>query len=275
MRAPICLRLALVATVCACGPATGDPGEPSPARPQLRSQQASGTTRFLHIGGMCSTSFGDGKKGDSRLGQWAGRQSVDAAIDQRSSMATAVPQLKSLLDHYCTGGDWCHLYTFSNGGAVVSKTLSVYDASAWNILWVLSSASNEGGSELSDATVADLGSALGVSCSLSNQIGPSDHRSGWNHDDTGGNTIYLTGGHREWWYTGSFPDFFGGMANDGAVAHHSAGGLNDVYFVDDDDPWLCYEPEYHYANHEIAFTCRGFDLDHYQMKSKGITELGG
>jgi hypothetical protein len=272
MRLP-CFAAVLLS--CACGPATGDPaGLPDGTR-QERAEEAPGTTWFIHVGGMCSTSFGDGTKGDSRLGEWPGRVSVDAAIDQRHSMAVAVQELRDLLDAHCTGNDWCYLYTFSNGGAVVSKTLSIYDASQWSLLWVLSSASNEGGSELSDASVASLGDFLGVTCDLSNDIGPSDHRAGWNHDDTGGTTIYLAGGYREWWYTGSFPDFFSGMANDGAVSYHSSGGLNDLYAIPDDDPWLCYEPEYHYDNHEVAFSCSGFDLDHYQMKSKGIDELGG
>jgi hypothetical protein len=263
-----------VLALTGCSSATGDPTPRPDGTRQLRAEEAEGTTWFIHVGGMCSTSFSEGK-GDARLGEWPGRTSVDAAIDQRHSMSVAVSDLRELLDARCVGGDWCYLYTFSNGGAVVSKTLSVHDASRWNILWVLSSASNEGGSELSEASVASLGDFLGVTCDLSNDIGPSDHRAGWDHDDTGGNTIYLTGGYHEWWYTGGLPDFFSGMANDGAVSYHSAAGLNDVYAIPDDDPWLCYEREYHYDHHEIAFSCRGFDLDHYEMKQKGIDELGG
>ena len=47
------------------------------------------------------------------------------------------------------------------------------------------------------------------------------------------------------------------------------------YAIDDDDPWLCYQPEYHYDNHEIAGPCAGYDLDHYAMKMRGVEELGG
>ena len=241
------------------------------------AQQSAGNTYFIHVGGMCSTSFGGGKgsKGGSRLAELEGKISVDAPIDQTDSMTVAVPQMAAVLDEHCRGDDWCNIYTYSNGGAVVSKTLSVYDSSRWNVLWVLSSASNEGGSELSGSSTASLGDALGVTCNLSNDIAPSDHRPAWNHNDTGGNTFYLVAGYDEWWYTGGFPDFFSGMANDGAVAYHSSAGLNDTYFVPDDDPWACYQPQYHYDLHEVTYDCKGFDLDHNDMAMKGITELGG
>lgn len=239
------------------------------------SKQA-GVDHFIHIGGICSTGFvHGGKKGGGALAQWPDVHSVDAQIDQRDSMSVAVVDLRAVLDDDCVGQDWCYLYAYSNGAAVVSKTLSVYDASRWNIVWAFAAAGNAGGSELSDSLAADLGGRLGFSCELARAIGPSQHRPGWNHNDTGGHTIYHIGGRHEWWYTGGFPDFFSGMANDGAVAYHSSGGLRHAYFVSDDDPWLCHQPSYHYDNHEVAFSCEGYDVDHYAMKMRGIAELGG
>lgn len=233
-----------------------------------------GLDAVIHVGGICSTRFTDGKKAEAALGTWPDLQSVDAAVDQRSSMATAVADLRDTLDARCTGDTWCYLYGYSNGGAVISKTLATHTADRWNILWVLNAASNEGGSELSGG-IASVSATLGVSCDLASRISPTDHRAGWNHNDTGGNTVYQIAGHREWWYTGKFPDFFEGASNDGAVAYHSAGGLNDLYDTPDDDPWLCYASDAHWDQHEIAFSCSGYDLDHDGMMEKGLREIGG
>lgn len=234
-----------------------------------------GTTYMLHVGGVCSTAFTGQSKSEARLGRWQGIESVDLAIDQTESMSVAVPQMIAHLDTYCTGGDECLIYTYSNGGAVVSKALALSDTSRWNILWVLSAASNEGGSEISDNFLAAPVTSIGFMCGLADEIGTTDHRAGWNHNDTGGTLFYLFAGRDEWWYTGGFPDFFGGSANDGAVAYHSSGGLNDTFHVSDDEPWLCYQPQYHWAGHQAAFTCEGVDRDHFSMAMAGIEELGG
>src|SRR5215813_1312507 len=95
----------------------------------------------IHVGGICSTSFGD------TLGHWPGETSINAPIDQRDSMATATTQMAATLDTYCTGSNLCYVYVYSNGGAVMSRTLALY-STPWNIAYVAASASNEGGSEL-------------------------------------------------------------------------------------------------------------------------------
>lgn len=235
-----------------------------------------GTTRLLHIGGICSQSFTVGSKGENgaRLGQFQDIESVNLAIDQTQSMSVAVTQLAAHLDRYCTTAD-CILYTYSNGSAVISQTLATHESNRWNVLWVLSVASNEGGSEISDNFLAAPVTGLGFACPLADEIGPSDHRAGWNHNDTDGALIYTLAGYDEWWYTGGFPDFFDGSANDGAVAYHSSGGLNDTYHISDDEPWLCYQSQYHYANHQPAFTCQGLDRDHNSMIMAGLEEMGG
>ncbi len=281
------MRLAVLVLVSqaswACAPPSaleaGDPGsddavgdEPRQAAPL---EQASPSETFVHVGGVCSTGFAfGGKKTDAWLGAWPNVLSVDAAVDQRESMAAAVGDLQQVLDQHCRGDSWCYLYAYSNGGAVVSKLLSLFAPERWNLLWATASGSNEGGSELSGG-LADIGELLGATCELATAISPSDHRAGWNHNDTAGNTVYQLGGFDEWWYTGGFPDFFGGSANDGAVAAHSSAGLVDTYYVSDDDPWLCFAPDAHWDNHEIAYRCEGYDLDHYGMKMQGIFELEG
>ncbi|MCB9542495.1 MAG: hypothetical protein H6703_08615 [Myxococcales bacterium] len=268
---------ALALTLAACADEAVDTTtphlEPGDAI-DLKSGQ--GTTYLLHVGGICSQSFTVGSKGENgaRLGRFDGVQSVDLTIDQRESMATAVRQMVAHLDRYCAQDD-CIVYTYSNGSAVISQTLATHADDRWNVLWVMQVASNEGGSEISDNFLAAPVTRLGFACPLADEIGPSDHRAGWNHNDTAGAIVYTLAGRDEWWYTGGFPDFFGGSANDGAVAYHSSGGLNDTYHISDDEPWLCYQPQYHYANHQPAFTCEGLDLDHNAMIMAGIDALGG
>jgi hypothetical protein len=95
----------------------------------------------IHVGGICSTDFG------STLGQWPGETSIDAPIDQTTSMATATTQMAATLDRYCTGNNLCFVYVYSNGGAVMSRTLALF-STPWNIAYVAATASNEGGSEI-------------------------------------------------------------------------------------------------------------------------------
>lgn len=279
MRRPIpaliVLGLTLLAVGCADAPV--DDGEPGASDLEVIRAKSGGTTYMLHVGGVCSTSFTVGKKGENgaRIGQWDGITSVDLSVDQTGSMSVAVPQMIDHLDTYCTGADECLIYTYSNGGAVVSKAIALTESGRWNILWVLNAASNVGGSEIADNFLAAPLTALGFRCDLADEIGPSDFRNAWNHNDTDGATFYMLPGNKEWWYTGRVPDFFGGSANDGAVAYHSSAGLNDTYHVSDDDPWACYEATYHYENHVPAFTCEGLDLDHNEMISAGIDQLGG
>lgn len=222
----------------------------------------SGRTFAIHLEGLCSTSFHDGK-GDPRLGSWPGIESIAPEIDQRESMAVATSQLVEVLETYCTGEDWCFLYTYSNGGAVLSRTLSLHEG-PFNILFALNSASNEGGSELGG--FGWLGETVG-GCPLSGYVGPSDHRAGWNHHDTNGVTFYQIGGYDGWWYSSALLP----GEDDGAVAYHSAGAYVRRVATD----WLCGAPEEHWASHFAAWTCEGYPLDHKGMKGKGICELGG
>src|ERR1044071_3600220 len=130
----------------------------------------------IHVGGICSTDFG------TTLGQWPGETSISAPIDQRSSMATATAQMAATLDRYCSGDNVCFVYVYSNGGAVMSRTLALF-STPWNIAYVAAAASNEGGSELGGTGF--IAQVFGQ-CALAGHIGTSDHRNGWNHNDTHG-----------------------------------------------------------------------------------------
>lgn len=231
----------------------------------LLADPAHAADYVIHVGGVCSVDFTGVGKGDDDpepLGVFAGVDSVDAQVDQRDTMSKATADMKAVLDAYCLGDDWCYIYTFSNGGATISRTLSVYDT-RWNIYYVLNSASNEGGSELS-YTGWLASAALG--CDLAGDVGPSDHRNGWNHNDTDGVGFSMIGAYGGPWYTAMLLP----GQDDGTVPFHSSGAMNDTYAADN----LC-QDDRQWANHEIAWTCEGYDLDHAGMKMKGLCELGG
>ncbi len=241
---------------------------------------ASAATYFIQMGGMCSTDFLDGK-GSGRMGNFSGITEINAQIDQTNNMGTAVAQYKALLDQRCRvqDGNRCYLYSYSNGGAVMSKTLSVYGTGQWDIVWAMGVASNEGGSELSDAADSWLIQAVAelFFCDLTPRIGVSDHRNAWNHFDTDGRTFYMIAGSNSWASTCAF--FPGGMCfewlgtnsgeADGVVAMHSAGGFANAGSMED----AC-DGDAKYSNHTPAWYCH-FDKDHYGMKMKGIYCLEG
>lgn len=276
MRSPACV-LALAA-LSACGldvpviQVPDPPAEGAPAAPPPRGKAESGAlparqrVKNVHVGGVCSTSWATAKGQGSALGAWAGEESVDAAIDQRSSTTAAAAQLARLLDEHCPAGAdaWCNLYGYSNAGAVISYALSTADDGRWQIGYVVMSASNEGGSEIGGT--GWIAQIFGV-CALAGRISTTDNRA-WNHNDTGGVTFYQAGGRKcmvPWAQCALLPG-----EDDGAVAFHSAGGLNDTYEVDE----LC-QPGLHWDNHEVAWSCRGFDLTHWGMKRKGVCLDGG
>ena len=198
----------------------------------------------IHLGGMCSTNFVEGK-GNGRLGVWPGETSINANVDQRDSMATATVQLAQILDTYCTGNNYCYVYTFSNGGAVLSRTLSIY-STPWNIGYGMSSASNEGGSEIGGT--GWIGEIFG-GCTLAGHIGTSDHRNGWLSPYVQSSILP---GH-----------------DDGAVAAHSAGG----YATTGSYSTLCGSGKW--TGHQIWWSCEYGSLNHYDLKMKGICNDGG
>lgn len=225
---------------------------------------ATGKTHALHFGGVCSTGF-IGGKGEGALGSWDGVISVDAKVDQTDNMGQATADMKLALDTYCTGTDWCYLFTYSNSGATLSRTLALHDT-RWNILWAIGAASNEGGSEIGGT--GWIGEIFG-GCALTGYIGTSDHRPAWNHNDTNGAILYGVGGYKSMAPLVQSAILPG--EDDGAVAYHSSGGYNDTFRTST----LCGSPDEHYANHETAFTCDGLYLDHNEMKVQGVCHAGG
>jgi hypothetical protein len=212
----------------------------------------------IHVGGICSTNFG------STLGNWAGETSVNAGIDQRDSMATATSQMAATLNTFCTGSNLCYVYVYSNGGAVMSRTLALF-STPWNIGYVAAAASNEGGSELGGTGF--IGEVFG-GCSLAGHIGTSDHRNGWNHNDSHGIVTGMVAGN------GFLAPFVQSSVlpghDDGAVSEASAGG----YATTGGRSSIC-EAGTKYANHQAWFSCEYGSLNHTQMKLKMICNDGG
>jgi hypothetical protein len=85
-----------------------------------------------------------------------------------------------------------------------------------------------------------------------------------NHNATHRETVYHNGGYDGWWYS----SWLLPGEDDGAVAYHSAGAIANTTSTSN----LCTAPKW--SNHVIAWTCSGYDLDHYEMKSKYIQNMG-
>jgi hypothetical protein len=184
---------------------------------------AGATVYNIHVGGACSTLFTNGKGAASGVGNWAGETSINASVDQRNSMGTAVSNLKSIFDTRCTGSNSCWVFAYSNGAAVTSKVLATYGG--YNVDYAIISGGNEGGTEL--AGTGWVGEAFGA-CSLaaSSTISPSAHRSGWNHNSTDGTLFYhLAGNGTIWWTLGTTSLILPGH-DDSVVAMHSAAGFS-------------------------------------------------
>jgi hypothetical protein len=179
-------------------------------------------------------------------------------------MATATAQMKATLDSHCTGANLCYVYVYSNGGAVMSRTLAL-NTTAWNIGYVAAAASNEGGSEIGGTGL--IGEVFG-GCALAGHIGVSDHRNGWNHNDTHGIVTGMVAGN------GFLAPFVQSAIlpghDDGAVSEASAGG----YAQAGSRSSIC-ESGTKYANHQAWFSCEFGSLNHLQMKLKMICLDGG
>jgi hypothetical protein len=228
----------------------------------LIATTASAGVYDIHVGGVCSTGW-TGGKGGGYLGSWPGETSISAPVDQNSSLATATTQLAQTLDTYCTGTNTCYVYTYSNGSAILSRALSLY-STAWRIGYVLSSAGNDGGSEIGGT--GWVGELFGP-CYLAGHIGPSTIRNGWNHHDTNNITIGNIGGNG--WLAPALLHAVLPGHDDGAVAHHSSGGYASAGSFDH----LCGSGRW--TGRQTWWSCEYPDHDHVELKMKGICNDGG
>ena len=141
-------------------------------------------------------------------------------------------ELYRALNTFCTGANDCEIYTHSTGGLVASAFFGLNPslASYYHIRRIQEMASAAGGSELADMSVTYL-AWIGWSNyggQLDHSVSTSGARNGFNHNQSGGLTIYLTSGegHDPETY-GVTPAFLPGI-DDGVVANHSLCGINQV-----------------------------------------------
>lgn len=215
----------------------------------------SGGRYILHVGGMCSQGWND------TYASKAGYTSIDVKAVQtnHSGLSDGSHTLGIYLDQCCTGSNLCYVLNYSGGGPLMGHRFANASTN-WNINWVGTSAGADGGSELSGNDAAE---AWGP-CDYANHLGTSEVRNAYNHSDTNGETVYHIGGYDGWWYSSwALPG-----EDDGAVAYHSAGAITSTVSTSN----LCTGPKW--SNHVIAWTCSGYDLDHYEMKDKFITNMG-
>jgi len=209
----------------------------------------------LHLGGMCSQGWND------RYANAAGYTPIDVKAVQtnHSGLADSSTTLNVYLNQCCTGTNLCYVLNYSGGDAVMGHRFA-NSSTNWNLNWVGTSAGAGGGSELSGNDAAE---AWGP-CDYANHLGTSEARNAYNHNDTNGETVYHIGGYDGWWYS----SWLLPGEDDGAVAYHSAGAITSTVSTSN----LCTAPKW--SNHVIAWTCSGYDLDHYEMKPKFIQNMG-
>lgn len=148
------------------------------------------------------------------------------------SSCGAQAQLYDALRTYCTGSNSCEIYTHSTGGLVVAAYFSLQSTSAYNVSRIQLMANASGGSELADLSVAFLG-GLGFDTmggELDESVSTSGARNGFNHNNSGGHTLYTTAGEgTDYVYTTSA--FLPGN-DDGVLANHSLCNINGVYDIE-------------------------------------------
>ena len=210
---------------------------------------------ILHIGGMCSQGWND------TLSSKSGYTSIDVKAVQtnHSGLADGSHTVGIYLDSCCTGSNLCYVINYSGGDNVVGHRFA-NSSTNWNINWVGTSAGAGGGSELSGNFLADI---FGP-CDYAGHLGVSEARNSYNHNDTNNETVYHIGGYDGWWYS----SWLLPGEDDGAVAYHSAGAITNNVSTSN----LCTGPKF--SNHVIAWTCSGYNLDHYEIKTKFMSNLG-
>ncbi len=215
----------------------------------------SGSRYVLHLGGMCSQGWNDA------MASASGYTSIDVKAVQtnHSGLSDSSHALGIYLDQCCTGSNLCYVLNYSGGDAVMGHRLA-NTSTSYNVNWVGTSAGAGGGSALSGNFLADI---FGP-CDYAGHLGRSEVRNAYNHNDTNGETVYHIGGHDGWWYT----SWLLPGEDDGAVAYHSAGAVTYVTGTSS----MCKSPKW--TNHHAAWTCSGYNEDHYEMKDRFIQNMG-
>ena len=236
------------------------------------------------------------------FGPWqtpAGVNKKSVNWDGRSTIAAQSGIIRSALDCFCTGNNWCYIAVHSAGDMQIGYNLAYWGGSrrpvtnaqpspsgvcngsggrtqiGWNIKWVRVAAGSSGGSEL-----ADIG-AWTTSEPLAQQHKVSTARAMYNHNDTRNIWFYNYAGANGTLYSFALPG-----QDDEVVAYHSAGGVSGTgggSFCNSGD-WFCNDltlgsganqggrPKWAY--HSVQFRDDGENYRHYTAGQwNGITSV--
>lgn len=219
--------------------------------------------------------------------------------DGRSGVASQSGIIRSALDCFCTGNNWCYVAVHSAGDMLIGYTLANYGGTArpvtnaqpnaagvctagtggtqtgWNIRWVRVAAGSSGGSEL-----ADIG-AWTTSEPMVQQHKVSTARALYNHNDTRGIWFYRYAGAAGTVYSFTLPG-----QDDEVVAYHSSGGASGSGGSSLCNPgdWFCNDLSLgsgpnqggrtKWSFHSVVFRDDGEDYGHYTGRNwAGITSL--
>jgi hypothetical protein len=257
---------------------------------------ASATNYTLWINGR----NGGGIVGNYNSFNYWGPASMPAGVNKKSvnwdghsSIASQSGTIRTALDCFCTGNNWCYIATHSAGDLLLGYTLANYGGTGrprknavantsgvcgdaggfqtgWNIKWVRAAASSSGGSEL-----ADIG-AWTTSEPLVQDVKVSTARAMYNHNETRGIWFYMYAGARGTLYSWALPG-----QDDEVEAYHSAGGVagNSGRTLCNPGDWFCNDLTYgpgpnhggstKWANHAVSYRDDGEEYSHYTQGSWG------
>jgi hypothetical protein len=231
--------------------------------------------------GTISTLYVHGRDGDGTPTEWdywrevpPGPNAVHVNWDGAARIADTNEIVRTALDTYCTGDDWCYVACHSAGCAQVGYALDLYGGiggnAPWNIFWIAAAGSAAGGSEIADLKL------WSASVTLDEDLKTAAMRVLYNHNNTAGNSIFLFAGAG---YTDSQIQYNGNGSvlpgdDDLAVAYHSSCAINnDAYMLE--DSWcnsgeICSgnyvdlgSPSYLWSMHTIQFLDAAQDYSHF------------
>ncbi|MBW7858706.1 MAG: hypothetical protein H3C43_10555 [Leptonema sp. (in: Bacteria)] len=144
----------------------------------------------------------------------------------------AQAQLHQAIQTFCKGANSCEIYTHSTGGLVAAAYFGLNNPGAVNVTRIQLLANASGGSELADISTAYL-SWLGIKSlggELDQSVSTRGARNGFNHNNSGGRTLYTTSGEGSDYWNLTSPLLPG--KDDGVLANHSLCNINRVAAVD-------------------------------------------
>jgi len=255
------------------------PPAPTPA-PPATPPGANGGRHTLYINGR--DPGGTPNEWDYWGGARPGVDPIPVNWDGRQRVADSNATVRDALDNYCRGDNECYLACHSAGCAQVGYALAMFGqeggADRWNILWVATAGSAEGGSEL-----AETPNMFGEGVPLDQDLRVGTMRQLYAHDNTAGVKLFMFAGAG---YSDAHPSYGAGGPflpgdDDLAVAYHSALGVSNTAFQKE-DAW-CNKTSffcpgkvidegahsYQWPNHEVQYLDLKSDYSHFLADSNG------